>query len=389
MSKSEMRRLAIQKGYKKFDVELSSEVSKSFRCQKAADSLDIDVNKKSIHKLSIEADIDSDFSIGLIIGASGSGKTTLAKHIYGEECFKEYLDLSKPVIDQFPKEFKYEQCAEILTGVGLTSVPCWIRPAYTLSNGQRTRAEVALAIANKSELTIIDEWTSVVDRTVAKVMSHCISKTIRKQKGRRVVLISCHYDVVEFLNPDWVIDCNKQEFQDRRSLWQRFERTEKLTFEVRETDGKEWKYFSKYHYLSDKLPVGKMYHYGLFCGEDQIGYLNYANYVPKRPDKKMIYHFNRLVIHPDYVGFGLGIKFLNEATTHLKGKINCDVFGAFSSVPVYKALTRDKRWILKDIKRPLEKGGGTSANKNYMRTLVTLFSFKWVGDRRKDQDASK
>ena len=365
----------------KFDVELSSEVSKSFRCQKAADSLDIDVNKKSTHKLSIEADIESDFSIGLIIGASGSGKTTLAKHIYGEECFKEYLDLSKPVIDQFPKEFKYEQCADILTGVGLTSVPCWIRPAYTLSNGQRTRAEVALAIANKSDLTVIDEWTSVVDRTVAKVMSHCISKTVRKQKGRRIVLLSCHYDVVEFLNPDWIIDCNKQEFQDRRSLWQDFKREEQLKFDIRETDGKEWKYFSKYHYLSDKLPVGKMYHYGLFCGEDQIGYLNYANYVPKRPDHKFVYHFNRLVIHPDYVGFGLGIKFLNEATDRLKEKISCDVFGAFSSVPVYKALVKDPRWLLKDIKRPLKKVGGSSANQNYMRTLVTMFSFKYVRKR--------
>jgi ABC-type ATPase with predicted acetyltransferase domain len=363
---------------KQYNVELQSEISKSFRCQKAADSLDIDVSKKSIHKLNIEADIDTDYSIGLIIGASGSGKTTLAKHLYGQDCFKEYLDVSKPVIDQFPTDFKYEQCAEILTGVGLTSVPCWIRPAYTLSNGQRTRAEVALAIAHKSDLTVIDEWTSVVDRTVAKVMSHCISKTIRKQKDRQVVLLSCHYDVIEFLNPDWIIDCNKQTFTDRRSLWRNFDRTEKLIFEVRETTGKEWKYFSKYHYLSDKLPVGKTYHFGLFCGDDQIGYLNFANYVPKRPNKKLIYHFNRLVIHPDYVGFGLGVKFLNEATIYLKSKVICDVFGAFSSVPVYKALLKDPKWKLKDIRRPLKKTTGSSSNKIFMRLMVTMFSFKHI-----------
>lgn len=370
----------------RFDVELVSEPSKSFRCQKAADSLDIDLAKKLTHKLSIEADIETGYSIGLIIGASGSGKTTLAKSIFGQDCFKDYLDPSKPVIDQFPKQMKYDECAAILTGVGLTSVPCWIRPAVTLSNGQRSRAEIALAIASEDQFTVIDEWTSVVDRTVAKVMSHCISKAIRKQKGRRVVLLSCHYDVASWLNPDWIIDCNKQEFQDRRSLWQDFKREERLSFDIRETSGKEWKYFSKYHYLSDKLPVGKMYHYGLFHGEDQIGYLNYANYVPKRPDKKLIYHFNRLVIHPDYVGFGLGIKFLNEATTHLKAKIDCDIFGAFSSVPVYKALMKDERWILKDIKRPLKESGGTSANKNFMRTKVTLFSFKWVGHIQKVKD---
>jgi len=369
---------------KQYNVELSSDVSKSFRCQKAADSLDIDVQKKSTHKLSVNADIDSNYSIGLIIGASGSGKTTLAKHLFGQECFKEYLDVSKPVIDQFPKEFKYDQCAEILTGVGLTSVPCWIRPAYTLSNGQRTRAEIALAIANESNLTDIDEWTSVVDRTVAKVMSHCISKTIRKQKklhvaqvARRVVLLSCHYDVIEFLNPDWIIDCNKQTYEDRRLLCRNFERSEKLNFDIKQTDGKEWKYFSKYHYLSEKLPGGKLYHYGLFCGDNQIGYLNFANYIPQVPNQSIKYHFNRLVIHPDYVGFGLGIKFLNESIAHFKTILDCEVFGAFSSIPVYKALLKDSKWKLNSIRRSLKKIGYTNNNK-FMRTLVTMFSFKYI-----------
>jgi ABC-type glutathione transport system ATPase component len=162
---------------KNYELTLQSAVSDSFRCVKAANSLDIDAAKKSVHHFKVAADLDSPFNIGLVVGASGSGKTTLAKHIWGDHCFDEILDLTRPVIDQFPDQYSYDECAAMLAGVGLTSVPCWIRPAYTLSNGQRARAECALQMAQTDrEFIVIDEWTSVVDRTVAKVMSHCVQK---------------------------------------------------------------------------------------------------------------------------------------------------------------------------------------------------------------------
>jgi len=200
---------------KTYSLKLESPVSNSFRCQKAANALDIDTAKKSIHRFSVEADLESPFEIGLIIGSSGSGKTTLAKEIYGQDCFEEYLDLSKPVIEQFPDDLSYEDCAALLSGVGLTSVPCWIRPAHTLSNGQRARAEAALAMVADEEITVLDEWTSVVDRTVAKAMSHCVQKHARKQK-KKIVLVSCHYDIADWVQPDWVIDCNHQTYQNLR-----------------------------------------------------------------------------------------------------------------------------------------------------------------------------
>ena len=58
--------------------------------------------------------------------------------------------------------------------MGLSQVPCWVRPAFTLSNGQQARAKIALTLADNKDLAVIDEWTSVVDRTVAKVMSHAV-----------------------------------------------------------------------------------------------------------------------------------------------------------------------------------------------------------------------
>ncbi len=214
-----------------YELTLKSDVSKSFRCQKAADSLDINTDKKSVHHLQITADLESDFNIGLVVGASGSGKTTLVKSIFGEKCFTEILELDKPVIDQFPKDFSYDECASMLSGVGLTSVVCWIRPAYTLSNGQKARAETALQMAAKiNDIIVIDEWTSVVDRTVAKVMSSCIEKYARRV-NKKIILCSCHYDVIEWLNPDWIIDCNKQSYEELRKKKQNKEKNCNLKLE--------------------------------------------------------------------------------------------------------------------------------------------------------------
>lgn len=193
------------------EVTLQSPVSSSFRCKMAANSLDIDTKKKSVHHLKIEnIHIPETWSIGVVYGASGSGKTTLAKKIFGEEIFKSVLKEDLPIIEQFDESYSYQDCADMLNGMGLNSVPCWIRPVYTLSNGQKARAEAALLLS-LSHMVIIDEWTSVVDRAVGKAMSVCVSKYVKK-KNKKIILLTCHHDIIEWLKPDWVIDCNKQEF---------------------------------------------------------------------------------------------------------------------------------------------------------------------------------
>lgn len=364
---------------KKYEVTLKSPVSNAFRCQKAANSLDIDTAKKSIHHLVIEADLESPFNVGLVVGASGSGKTTLAKQIWGDDVFKELLKNDTPIIEQLPETMSYEDCATMLCGVGLTSVPCWIRPVYTLSNGQRARAEIALQLASNSELAVIDEWTSVVDRTVGKVMSHCVQKHVRKS-GRSIILLSCHSDVVEWLDPDWVIDCNKQSFIDRRRL-RRKPRKEKLTFEVRRVDRSTWRYFSKYHYLSANLPGGHIECFGLFHKEDQVGFCCFANYVPWRDKStRKPMHSNRVVVHPDYVGFGLGLRFVNECSQIMEGA-GFAVWAKLSAVPLVKArMKHPELWQLIKIERQMKtKKTGNMKRKSGFREKVKSYVFKWVG----------
>lgn len=365
---------------KRYSVRLQSEVATSFRCVKAANSLDIDTSKKSVHELDVQADIESSFNVGLIVGASGSGKTTLAKQVYGAEAFRPLLDEARPVIDQFPDAYSYDECAAMLAGVGLTSVVCWIRPVYTLSNGQKARAECALQMARKDcSVIVIDEWTSVVDRTVAKVMSHCIQKHARKT-NRQIVLLSCHYDVIEWLNPDWVIDCNKQAFTDRRALCPSFKRSERLEFELKKIDSSSWKYFSRYHYLSDRVPGGLTRFFGLFHNGEQVGFQCFANYVPHRPGTARQMHSNRTVVHPDYAGLGLGIKVIN-ASSFVMAKEGYDVRAKYSSTPVHIAMSRMPSWKLLAVARDTAEPGGSMLRKGGFRRHVKCYSYKFMPER--------
>lgn len=355
--------------------ELKSEANNSFFCQKAANSADLDLNKKLSHVMDLDIDFPDDWNVGLIVGASGSGKTTLANHLYGANCFDTYIDLLQPIINQFDDSLSYDERVNQLISVGLSQVPCWVRPAGTLSNGQRFRAEIALQMSKQKEITIIDEWTSVVDRTIGKIMSHSVQKHARRF-NKKIVLCSCHYDVMEWLQPDWVIDCNEQYF--RRLLRQ--ERTEKLQLDIREIDSKSWKYFSKYHYLSENLPGGKVFYFGLFHAEKQIGFQCYANYIPCRKGDTMIFHSNRLVIHPDYCGLSLGKVLVNNTAMIMKKK-GFKIMTKFCSLAMFRTTSNDRNWRLRNEgilgSNSGEGFGGGNMERNNSKKDTTRQKQKW------------
>ena len=43
---------------------------------------------------------------------------------------------------------------------------------------------------------------------IAKIGALAFAKNWRKNKNKKVVLLSCHYDIIEWLQPDWVYDVN-------------------------------------------------------------------------------------------------------------------------------------------------------------------------------------
>lgn len=147
---------------------------------------------------------EDNWNILLICGKSGSGKSTLLKEI-GEIPTLEY-DYTKAVISQFPKLTEEDAC-DLLCGVGLSSVPTWLRKPQELSNGERARLDLCMSLyrAREAGIALIDEFSSVVNRDVAKSMSYALQRYVR-QKKLKVVICSCHFDIIEWLTPDYIFN---------------------------------------------------------------------------------------------------------------------------------------------------------------------------------------
>ena len=187
----------------------------------------------------------SDWNIMLICGKSGSGKSTILREI-GNVKPIEY-DYNKAVISQFDGYTEEEAC-DLLGGVGLSSVPTWLRKPQELSNGERARLDLCKAIydAGKGQIIYVDEFTSVVNRDVAKSMSHALQRYIR-QKDLKIVIASCHFDIIEWLNPNYIFNLNHKDENGNVEL-------EKIVY----TDDAEYKvsqYIKDEQILSDAKPI--------------------------------------------------------------------------------------------------------------------------------------
>lgn len=152
------------------------------------------------------SNIPKDFKIGVIVGASGSGKSTLLKE-FGSEDIPTW-DNTKSILSHFETP---DEAINRLTAVGLNSIPSWYKPYNVLSNGEKFRADLARKLKSNC---VIDEYTSVVDRNVAKAASVALSRYINSNNLKNIVLSTCHRDILEWLEPDWVIDTDSGEVLD-------------------------------------------------------------------------------------------------------------------------------------------------------------------------------
>lgn len=155
--------------------------------------------------------LDLDFQILVITGASGSGKSTLLKEFNSNYSFsKNNYDNTKAIVSNFssPQEASFK-----LSAVGLNSMPVWCRPRNVLSIGEGFRADVAL---NLESYTIFDEFTSTIDRNVAKSTCNGLQRYIRDNGLTNMVFCSCHKDYIPFLKPDIVIDLDEEKVFDCR-----------------------------------------------------------------------------------------------------------------------------------------------------------------------------
>jgi hypothetical protein len=71
------------------------------------------------------------------------------------------------------------------------------------------------ALLLEETIIVFDEFTSVVDREVAKVSSLAIQKAVRRTK-KKFIAVTCHYDVLDYLEPDWVLCTDDMNFSKKK-----------------------------------------------------------------------------------------------------------------------------------------------------------------------------
>lgn len=243
-----------------------------------------------------------DWNIGVIYGGSGTGKTTLLKE-FGTLTHVEF-DHKKPLISNFdwlePKE-----AAFLLSAMGLSSVPTWLRPFHLLSNGEQYRATLALKVgmAKTGDTILIDEFTSVVDRDVAKAMSNALQKYIRRH-NKQIILASCHFDIMEWLQPDWTYSPLKGRLERASCL----RRKPQIVLEIFRCRYETWHIFKHTHYLTEDLNKAAKC-FVLLWNDKPVGFIAILPFPHGHIQNG--FRISRVVVLPDYQGLGIGFKIID------------------------------------------------------------------------------
>jgi ABC-type lipoprotein export system ATPase subunit len=259
---------------------------------------------------------ERDWNVGLIVGPSGSGKSTIAQSLFNTELKKSEnftWSKDKAVVDDFPKSMTIKEITELLSSVGFSSPPAWLRPFSTLSNGEQFRVSMARVMAEtkENEIAVVDEFTSVVDRTVAKVGSVAIGKTIRR-RNQKFVAVGCHYDIQEWLQPDWVYEPATGNFR-----WEYLRQRPEIELTIFRAKYEAWGAFSRHHYLTKDLNKAASVYVG--CVDNQPAVLMAVLPLP-HPKLKNARRISRIVVLPDFQGVGIATKFMNAVSGALKGQ---------------------------------------------------------------------
>jgi ABC-type ATPase involved in cell division len=277
-------------------VQLETPIRRTFRVEQVAGIFDVPLQERLRHELTAEVpELDETWMIGAIVGPSGSGKTTLARAAFGEAIWqpKEWprgVAVVEAVANAECGQGRRDadptirEITRVLCGVGLGSVPTWLKPYDVLSTGEKFRADLARAVLStkyesarvrvcEGGLVVFDEFTSSLDRMVAKTTSAALAKLLRGGLvGRRsaspshptedvvgtahptrlrFVAVTGHEDILPWLSPDWILRLGGPDVAPRLIRQRPARRTWKLLIE--RVPQATWARFATHHYLAGSL----------------------------------------------------------------------------------------------------------------------------------------
>jgi energy-coupling factor transporter ATP-binding protein EcfA2 len=290
--------------------------------------------------------VPDEYAIGLIVGPSGSGKSSLLAEI-GDAVTPRW-EHGVSIASHFSSDL---DAKEKLGAAGLNSVPAMLLPYDRLSNGQKFRADIARMLNSNA---VIDEFTSVVDRQVAKSCSWAIQRYIRDKGLRNITFSSCHYDVIDWLNPDWVFDTESNSLGFRGSV-----RRPEIEIKLYQADSRVWGLFRSHHYLSADINKSARCWLAMWDGKP-VGFTSVIAF-PSGTIKNA-WREHRTVILPDFQGLGIGVR-ISDAVGAIITSEGGRFFSKTSSYRMGEYRNSSPSW------RPTSKNG--MARKDYLSNRKT------------------
>ncbi len=319
--------------------------------------------------------LPKNWNIGLLHGPSGSGKSTLLKK-FGNSEVPTWNE--KSIISNFTN-LSPEQATSLLTAVGFSSVPAWLRPFNCLSVGEQFRANLAKTLSEDRDVYVIDEFTSVVDRNVAKSVSNVLAKFIRRS-NKKVVLASCHSDILEYLQPDWYYNPAEGETHTGSDSLQRSQ----ISLEIVRCKQSAWNLFKDHHFLDTTLNQGARCFLALWDGAPVA--FSACLSLP-HPTIGYAWRATRTVVLPDYQGLGFGVRLTDYVASMAKA-----VGVRFYSKTVHPAMVayRQKSPLWRETEnsgRVKKNGHGSKTKRTWNPVKRKCFSFEYIGPASSDEEA--
>jgi len=324
----------------KIDIAVETLLDHSPRVKQLSGMFDVPLRQKLTQCWAGKIPLDErdNWNIGLIVGPSGAGKSTMAQYLFGEPRFLRWK--ARAVVDDFDPKHSIEDISAACSAVGFNTIPAWCKPYKVLSTGERFRVELARHLLEDADPVVIDEFSSVVDRQVAKIGSHAAQKMVRK-RNRKFVAITCHYDVIDWLQPDWMLEPATMTFQ-----WRAVQRRPTLDVEIARVDYAAWRLFAPFHYLTAELhPAATCF--CLFVEGVPASFI--AMLYRPHPKRRDLWGISRAVTLPDYQGLGL-VMALESVVCGAYRALGYSVHGYPAHPPHIRSLDRSPEWRL--IKKP-------------------------------------